>query len=344
MGWRPRIVSFSAGGIRIIGHLGVLTQLLETDVLSDVRAWYGCSGGAVCAYFGALGVTAGWLREAIQHFDTRPIPDIREEYISDFFTHWGINSGESYVAYIGRFIDTWEPGASAWTFADFAAARPGIMLGVTAVNVSQRRLELFSAATTPTVRIMDAIQASGAIPFFFKPWIGPTGDVYCDGALLEYYPWSMIPEKDATLVIITEEANLSGRFRTTEKLSTISDYCRSLWYTVSHTPSHQTPRNWIAINNHSVSMLDFHITKEVRLDLFNTGARVAKGWLEFRQRQLDASGGTAGSRPQCGDHHTLSSGCPLPDRMSDSQKSQNPRSLPSPSPHRRTPGQRRWSL
>ncbi len=40
-GFKPRNIVFSAGGVRIIGHLGVFVALQEAGVTSEVTNWYG---------------------------------------------------------------------------------------------------------------------------------------------------------------------------------------------------------------------------------------------------------------------------------------------------------------
>ena len=69
--WKPKAISFSSGGVRVLGHIGVLAALQETGALSDVRAWYGCSGGSICAIMGAIGVSAGWLRDFAEYFQIK---------------------------------------------------------------------------------------------------------------------------------------------------------------------------------------------------------------------------------------------------------------------------------
>ncbi len=352
-GWKPRAVSFSSGGAKVIGQMGTIARLMEAGVLDEVREWYGCSGGAVCALLGALGVTAAWIREAAEHFDVAAALQLTDDPIQSLTENWGLACAEHYRDFLGRFVDTWEPGASTWTFADFAVARPGICLRLIATNVTQGHQAIFGVHETPDMRILDAVMASCAVPLFFTPWRDVTGDIYTDGAVLEYYPWRCVDDKENTLVIVCEEHGIQGRRRGVANLGSASEFVeRILQLARSSTHAHVTPpRNWIALNNHDVGILEFHMSRETRTALFRGGERAAAGWLAFRTLKkdstTDSAGGTNGNHPQCADPNTSSSVPPSPDKTSDNPQSQNPQPpvVPFRDSHTGEPRiSRRWSL
>jgi predicted acylesterase/phospholipase RssA len=340
--WQPHTVSFSSGGVRIIGHFGVMARLLEAGALGAVRNWYGCSGGSICAFLGALGVSPAWLSDCVENFNMSALGEISEELVTDYMNTWGVNTGESGMVLFGRFIDTWEAGASAWSFADLAAARPGIALGITATNVSRGKLVLFSAETTPDMRIMDAIHASCAIPLYFTPWVGE-GDVFCDGAVMEQYPWSCVADKKLALVVVCSETAISGRERDRADMRDLRDYAARLVQIVRQKQV-AAPLFWIAVNNKTVSVVDFDLDREGRMSLFGDGQRAAEGWLRFRQ--IAGSVRTAGTPPQNEGHCTLSSSHHAGSRMSGTHPPRKAGdSCPSHHPDTGAPlRSRRWSL
>ncbi len=342
-GWKPQAVSFSSGGVRLVGHFGCLAALLDTDVLSDVHEWYGCSAGSVCAFLAALGISARWIRDAMSVFDARALPDIRGEYIMDFLTNWGVSSTDAFITYLSRLAETWEPGSSKWTFAELARERTGQSLYITAANVTQRRLEVFSAETTPDTLIMDAVRASCAIPLFFTP-ITLNGNVYCDGGVLELYPWACVKEKEKTLVILTEDTGVSEQ-EMPRPVTSLGSYMHSVFWMMS-ARSYKlkpVPRYWIAVNNIDVHFADFHMTVEARDRFFADGERAGRGWLRFRAVQT----GTAQSPPLCEGLGSDASGHCASDKTSDIPKSQTPLPPRAPSQGPRTAltrSARRWSL
>jgi predicted acylesterase/phospholipase RssA len=326
--------------------MGAVVKLMEAGVLDEVVHWYGCSGGAIVAFFCALGVSPQWVREASEHFDLRPAIEFNEESICSFPQTWGIASLAAYRSYMGLFAETWEPGCSVWTFADLARERPGIQLTLIAANISQRRQAIFSVETTPTMSVLEAVCVSGAIPLIFVPWRDDVGNIYIDGAFTEYYPWRTVPNKDETLVIVCEETGISGRRSASElPLVSLSEYLQRVFSVANkHGVLHpDTPRYWIALNNQAVSTVDFSMPKDTRMALFRGGEVAASRWLAFRQ-QRHSVGETPSSPLPCVAQNTLSSDQTSPDRMWDSHQSGNPQ--PPGAPFRDLPRgsqRRRWS-
>lgn len=303
--WRPTGVSFSSGGIRIIGHLGVLAHLLETGDLDSVRNWYGCSGGCICAIVAALGATPAWIRDMAQHFDPRVLSVINEDAVFEYLSTWGVNDGSALSTFMGRFMDTWEPGSSAWTFADFVKNRPGITLTMTATNVSRGCQAIFDHIQTPTMRLVDAVRISSSIPLFYCPWIDASGDVFCDGAVTEYYPWAPVADKANTLVIVCSDTGISGRPMANTSIKSLTDYIGRIADITRSKRFVEMPKNWIAVNNLTVGFMDFDISQEDRLALFDEGVRVAGRWRAFRLlREKDSVPKTPESFPHCAPLHT----------------------------------------
>jgi predicted acylesterase/phospholipase RssA len=318
---------------------------MEENILSDVREWYGTSGGSVSAIAGALGVSIGWLRTCVEYFDTYPMIDIQEDLVARFMTEWGVDSGNKYTEYIGKFMDTWEPGSSSWTFSQLSKVRPGILLGIPAVNISTGDYVLFSVKTHPNMRILDAVRASSSIPLFFTPWKDEKGDVYCDGGVKEYFPWSCIPKEkhDSTLLIACHEKQLSPPIYT--PIYTLTDYISRIFYFICHhhRDIHEVPTHKIVINDTRLDILDFYQTREERLSLVQSGIDAASAWIK-----LHSSQGISGIHPSSAPPDTLSSDrMTEPNTASDNPQFQNRPLLPvrfldSPIASQQT--SRRWSL
>lgn len=297
--WKPRGVSLSSSGVRVVGQLGCLAGLAEAGLLDDVTDWYGCSGGSLSAYAGALGVSATWLRHVADILDLRPLGAVYEEELMAFPQSWGVRDARILQTYIGRFYDTWEPRASSWTFADLKRERAHVSLAITGTNMTRGTQVVFSYETTPDMRILDAIQISATMPIFYTPWLAENGDVLCDGGVLEYYPWACVRDRDNTLVIACEEAGIDGRHEHTlgrRPIKTVFDYIERVIHVAVNVKRRCTvPRYWIALNNDEITTLEFNMTKERRMALFYGGVRAATSWAAFRTHLLrsDVSGVTA---------------------------------------------------
>ena len=348
-GWYPRAISFGGGGARVVSSMGALTQLLESGITEHVTDWYGCSAGSLCAIAGAIGVTAGWLREASDVFEGRLVSGIREDYICDFTKVWGISSTHGLGDHIGKLINTWEPGCSDWTFADLSHNRPGTRLHISATNITQGKPVIFNPANTPDIRIIDAICASSTLPMFYAPWIHPvSGDIHCDGGILENYPWDCIPNKSDTLVVVCRDSDILGRSAKPRTINSVVEYFAQV---IALALQHDAvmPKNWIAINSKNVNTMDFCLTKEDKLVAFEDGVRSVKGWLAFRasSSRLHSASGTQGIRPSSEGPNTSSAVHPSQDKTSGSPGCHNLMQPVHPAPDSHRPAkraERRWSL
>lgn len=328
-----------------MGHFGILSYLHSCDLLGDVRDWYGCSAGSYCALVGALGCSSQWIRDLVQHLDISAFAAIEEDTVINFLDQYGVTSGSTGMQLMKRFIDTWEPGISKWTFADLSAKRPGITLTIIATNLTEGRLKLFSATETPDVLIFDAIRASCAVPFFFTPSKDTNGDLLCDGAALEVYPWSSVVDKARTLVVVCSDTEISGRKPIQNPIRSVGDYLTSLMNLMMKSKSSENPRHWIAVNNSTIGFLDFHITAEKRMLLFEEGVAAATGWNEFRKKVLSAE--TREIHLPSAGRYISSSSHPSQSRMLGSPQSYSLPRPPYPSQGSRSEGPphgRRWSL
>lgn len=342
--WKPTGISFSIGGSHVIALLGVLARLMESGVADDVRNWYGCSAGSFCAFLGALGVSPTWIREMVSYFDMRVVADIEEERVADFLNCWGITSGDGMSDFLGRFLDTWEPGSSRWTFADLALKRPGFSLHITATNLTEGVLTVFSIKNTPDVRILDAIRASSCVPLLFTPWADARGNLYCDGGAMEYFPWSCVSDKARTLVVVTSDLSICNRRPAKKTLRNIYEYMDRIAKLLQQNHWSTVPKYWIAINNITVDPLDFKMDAEGRLALFQNGIVAADGWLAFRQARWQE---TRETHPRSGDPSTLSSDRRAQNKTSETHQSRSPPPRPYPFRDSRNGGthyDRRWSL
>lgn len=347
--WMPCGIVFGSGGVRCLAQLGVYAALYDAGLTAHVTDWYGCSGGAINAVLTALGVSSRWVRDCIGLLDFQLVGKISEDLVIDYMTTWGVNSGIALIELLGRFMETWEPGSSNWTFTDYVRERPGQQLHIIATNISRGHLMVFNAANTPDVRLLDAVRASSAIPLFFTPWVSSAGEYYCDGALLESYPWSCVTDKEQTLVILNSDTEIRA-YRDGHVRPPPTGLGEFMWqifqtarraYMVSSTP----PKHWIAVNNRVVSIIDFGITREQREALFAEGEVAGQGWIAFK-RSRPGPLATPQRLTSCDRPHTLSSDHPSPDRMSDNPEYQSPVLPPYPSRGSHTPHSRdrRWSL
>ena len=321
--------------------------MIESGITEHVTDWYGCSAGTYCALFGAIGATGSWIRDAAIIFDGRIISLINEENVCDYAKVWGLSSTKAMDEMIGKLIDTWEPGSSAWTFADLAKYRPESRLHMLATNMTQGSPVVFNAVNTPDIRLLDALCASSALPLYFVPWIHPkTGDIYIDGGIIENYIWSAIPNKNDTLVVVCAETDIVGRSFRAKQPNNMMEYVARI-VSLIHRYDAPIPKFWIAVNIKHIQVIDFGIGKEEKMEAYEEGVRSAKGWLAFRDSMISSPEGTSENRSGCEHPNTSCAGHPLSGKMSDSRQSHTPllhSDLPPDLHKQKRHCARRWSL
>ena len=261
--------------------------------------------------------------------------------ITDVAQSWGLIPNQRLVDIFGKMFDTWEAGLSTITFAELAARRP-VRLHIIATNITRRCQVVFNVANTPHMRVIDALVASCAVPLYFTPWTAPSGEVFCDGAMSEYYPWRCVANKAQTLVVAGYDTLISGEGRF-DPVTSLNEYIYSLIRMLQKNKSVVRPLNWIALNITAIDGLDFSIPTEDRIALFNQGYRAAEAWTKFTTCSARKTDGVP--RP-CVPHHTSpslahsrtkTSDIPQPHTPAPCQDSRGPQCIGS--------GRgRRWSL
>lgn len=207
-------LALKGGGIRGIAYAGVAQELEERGVLSQIERVSGASAGAITAMMLSFRMSMDETMGVMDTLDFSSIPQARmkgrdERSVNFLRKEFNVITDnlvctqrliEEYGWYTSEYFYNWLQevvagrcgGNERATFADFR--RYGFRdLYVTASNASQRRSEMFSAATTPDVAVADAVRMSMSIPLYFRAlrFDGSQfgeGDYYVDGGLYDNFP------------------------------------------------------------------------------------------------------------------------------------------------------------
>jgi len=188
-------------------------------------------------------------------------------------------------------------------------------LYIVALNLSKGHSEIFSAKTTPSVAIVDAVRVSLSIPFFFKSYVINHSllkkYVYADGGTLDNYPVNIfdtshdqtnsffyIPEhlkqfnkRTLGLRLVNdagkayyEKGETSSSKVELEETSDLVSYAFALGYAIfekqesDHRQSNDQPRT-IYISTKEVSTVDFDLGKTQKESLIIEGKDGALNYL-----------------------------------------------------------------
>lgn len=208
-----RYVAIGGAGTRGQAYEGVLRGLQDHLGTQAMERWRqnllgvaGTSAGSIIALGLALGLSQDQRQVIIDEFgdmrNVAPCPDV-----GLLVNHWGIEDGKTFKEMLGAVL-----------------ARGGLSAGTTLVDFKRLvRIDFvcictdlhtgkpfaLSAATQPTLRVVDAIYASCCVPFMFTP---PTidGRLVVDGSLSCDLP-DVFPASQTLHVFLSYERNETPR-------------------------------------------------------------------------------------------------------------------------------------
>ena len=177
----------SGGGFMGSVYLGAFSYLRqETDLLKNIKTFIGTSVGSVIATALVLDIPMNDIEKYWKYMfnEETLLYDIDIINIFNIFNEYGIDDGK-------RCTNNLKEVLKEITFLDLAK-KTGKDLIICATNALNMEATYFSVNTTPNVLVIDAINASCAIPFIGKPIkIGDT--YYIDGLVTNNFPVSIIP-------------------------------------------------------------------------------------------------------------------------------------------------------
>ena len=185
----PKRLVFSGGGTRCLVFLPALRILQKQKRLDAVSEWWGTSAGALVATLCSITGSADRVSEIMENTIYAKFRDVSVVNMVNFTTTWGLDDGHSMVDEITRVLEQAQTGASSWTLADIS----GLHIVVADLNIYET--VVCSAATFPTLKLVDALRASMSLPFFYRPFRCPiNGHLWIDGGLRAAFPWNVLPE------------------------------------------------------------------------------------------------------------------------------------------------------
>ena len=195
---------FEGGGVKGIAYVGALEVLDQEGILKDIERVAGTSAGAMVAVLIGLGYSAEETKDILWKIKFRNFLDkswglIRntERLVDDY----GWYKGEFFRNLMAEYIQA-KTGDGEITFKDIEKmkkeGKPFRDIYLIGADLSTGYSKVFSASTTPDVKVADAARISMSIPLVFAAVKGLNGDdhIYVDGGLLENYAIKVFDRKD----------------------------------------------------------------------------------------------------------------------------------------------------
>lgn len=306
---------FEGGGVKAVALIGALSVLEERGFEPQHIA--GTSGGAVVAVLLAAGFTAGEMRERLLEFDFGSLRDVgwedRIPLVStplSILKDQGIYEGEALQGYVRELLE--EKGVR--TFGDLEhpihanRSRYHCRVQVIVSDITGRRLlvlpqdaDRLGIENPGELEVALAVRMSTSIPFFFEPvhfenQRSRREHLIVDGGILSNFPvwlfdvegepeWPTFglrlvePEPRSPLAGGAEEDQPQG-------LNAVIDYAKSLIETMleAHDRLYLEQADFartICIPTLGVSAMDFDLSRERKVELYESGRAAAEQFLEI---------------------------------------------------------------
>lgn len=280
---------FKGGGVLGIAYAGAIEVLEEKKVLQQVQHVAGTSAGAITAALVSLKYSAADILKVVQTTNFKGFEDGWDPL--RIATKYGLYKGDSFLTWMRQRITDKGLPATA-TFADFANA--GMLdLHVFAADLNTRSLQEFSAVTTPTTIVAEAVRASMSIPLFFDAWTFsngvPDNHIYVDGGTIYNYPITAFDNADGTpntetlgfyLLSLSNPAPQSD-LQHGELVKYVIDLFTTLTdaqiIDFEHDPDEK--KRTVIIDDFGISAVNFGLTDVQKTQLYNSGKTATTNYL-----------------------------------------------------------------
>lgn len=215
MSWQNIVIE--GGGSKGIACLGALDYLYTQtpERITSVKRYAGSSAGSLIALFLVLGYTP---REVLQIVMANTSRNMRSNwfwYPSNIMSCFGLNTRSRFIKYVKKYFKQkhFDPRV---TFQQLYE-RTEKTLVITGTNISKRKVDYFSHITSPDMPVIDAIQASVNIPYYFTKF-NYKGDYYIDGGVLMNFPLYYFDKYASTGTLCADSKQLPSVFPKEESI------------------------------------------------------------------------------------------------------------------------------
>lgn len=281
----PKKIILSGGGIRAISHIGALDILERNGLLKNVKEYIGISAGAFVCFAYLIGYNIKEMILLCSKYDFSLIRNIDPEATFDFPNTFGIDNGINLVKLLNTLLRIKNISTNI-TFGELLSqTNKNFRCFCTDIcSVSARE---FSGIKTPTVKIIDGLRASMAIPGYFTPVNDPeTGHLLVDGAVIHNSPLAFLPIKEQLGSISISFIN---ECLEKESVTNLMDYFTQIFNSVSlyrEKNLYMNKDNCILISNGHYPAWNFEASVEEREKMIEDGREAVVAFLGVKRNRV----------------------------------------------------------
>lgn len=192
-------IVFSGGSISMIRSLGLIKYLNERDLIKNIKVFSGNSFGSIIATMMAIGMSYDEILAEMSILRIDDAIDTSFDDIVDNVVYYGgVDDGSNFISTMISIFE--KKQMSFYTTFEELFEKTGNYLLMPATKIQNFTTTYFNIQTSPKMRIIDAVRASMSIPIIYEP-VKYKGFLYCDGGLLDNYPFSATQKFMSDLII-----------------------------------------------------------------------------------------------------------------------------------------------
>lgn len=285
----PRRIILSGGGIKVTSLIGALKVLEQKSYLKKVKEVCGVSAGAFLGFLLATGISLKQIETLVLDLDFSIIRNLKPEGFLEFPERFGIDDGTQFVKFLESIFRVILKVDPHLTFSEFAALKRDGQLNFRcwATDLNTFTIREFSLKETPSVRIIDALRASMALPLYFTPSIDPlNGHMLTDGGIQGNLPLHHLTDSECE-----ESLSLgfsSGIMRSTDGVlpQDLMSFINSIFSCLIHSRNEEFLKKWshriLKISVDEYPSWNFEASREDRVMLLRKGSESALEWCNER--------------------------------------------------------------
>lgn len=280
----PRRIVLSGGGIKVTALVGALNSLEKQGYLKKVQEVCGVSAGAFLGFLVTTGLPLKQIESLVLDLDFSIIRNLTPEAFIEFPERFGIDDAKQFVRFLESIFRVVLKLDPAITFSEFTnLQKPGqLRFRCWATDLNTLGIREFSNEKTPSIKIIDALRASMALPLYFTPFIDPiNGHMLTDGGVQGNLPLHHLTESEC-------EDSLSIGFSSGEVKQVgpedLLSFVNSIFSCLIHSRNQDCLKKWdhriLKISVDTYPSWNFEASREDRSMLLKMGYESARKWLK----------------------------------------------------------------
>ena len=271
----------SGGGIKVVALVGSIKVIHEKGLDKAIKEYCGVSAGAWMAFMLACKIPVEVLERLIMELDFGVIRNVSPDAILGFPETFGLDDGSKFInllEIIFRTILKIDPNIT------FGEMKSDILFRCWATDLTTRSLREFSKKETPTVRIIDALRATTAIPGYFIPHTDPiTGNMLSDGGIQGNLPLHILTNEECAETLAIGFTSAADDAQARETPQDFMQFMKAVFDCLIHSRNEEVMLRWnhriLRISMGNYPSWNFEASREDRQMLLAAGAKSTKTWL-----------------------------------------------------------------